>query len=53
MKGTMYTRSVDGVDWRGETLGADAVLHMPEIGVDLPLAALYADVDFSLPSIEE
>jgi Uma2 family endonuclease len=53
MKGTMFTRSADGADWLPEPLGADAVLEMPEIGVDLPLVALYADVDLSLPLADE
>jgi len=53
IKGTMYTRSADGADWLPEPLGPDAVLHMPEIGVDMPLAVLYADLDFSSPAAEE
>jgi Uma2 family endonuclease len=52
MKGTMYTRSADGADWRSEPLDANAVLNMPEIGVDLPLAVLYTDVDLSSPPTE-
>src|SRR5487761_2348230 len=30
-----------GDDWVGHVLGADAVLAMPEIGIDVPLADLY------------
>jgi Uma2 family endonuclease len=42
----MFTRSGVEAAWRGEILGADAMLEMPEIGVSLPLARFYADVDF-------
>jgi Uma2 family endonuclease len=42
----MFTRSGVEAAWRGEILGADAILEMPEIGVSLPLARFYADVDF-------
>jgi Uma2 family endonuclease len=35
-----------GGDWISEPVsGADAVLHMPEIGISVPLAELYADVE--------
>lgn len=32
-------------EWVGTVLSGDAVLGMPEIGVDLPLAELYAGID--------
>jgi Uma2 family endonuclease len=42
---TVFTRN--GERWEAEPLdGAAAVLHMPEIGIDLPLADIYADVVF-------
>lgn len=41
---TVFARSGD--DWLGHVLGADAVLDMPEIGVELPLAELYEGITF-------
>jgi Uma2 family endonuclease len=41
--GTMFERVA--TDWVGHLLGADSVLHMPEIGIELPLAELYDGVD--------
>jgi Uma2 family endonuclease len=41
--GTMFERVA--ADWVGHLLGADSVLHMPEIGIELPLADLYDGVD--------
>jgi hypothetical protein len=41
--GTMFERVA--ADWIGHLLGADSVLHMPEIGIELPLAELYDGVD--------
>ena len=42
VSGTMFER-LEG-DWIGRLLSADSVLHMPEIGIELPLAELYIDV---------
>ncbi len=42
---TMFAR--EGGRWVGSLLGPDAVIAMPEIGVELPLAELYADLDLS------
>lgn len=37
-----------GEDWITELMSGDeAVLQMPEIGIDIPLAELYADLDLS------
>lgn len=36
-----------GDDWIGHILRPGTVLHMPEIGIDLPLADLYDRIDFS------
>ena len=42
----MFTRK--GEDWVTELVTGDgAILRMPEIGVVIPLAELYADVEFS------
>ena len=43
--GMMFERVND--DWIGHILRADAVLHMPEIGIELPIAEFYERVDFS------
>ncbi len=42
---TMFERV--GVDWLGRILGADAVIRMPEIGIEIPLAELYEGLDLS------
>lgn len=46
--GMMFERAADG-DWIGHMLRPEAVLRMPEIGVELPLAELYDGVDFATP----
>ncbi|HEY1411784.1 MAG TPA: hypothetical protein VGF36_06565, partial [Rhodopila sp.] len=33
-------------DWVGHIMSGDAVLLMPEIGIEVPLAELYAGVSF-------
>lgn len=45
---TVFARAGD--DWVGHVLTGGAVLSMPEIGVELPLADLYAGIEFSEPS---
>ena len=40
---TVFERAWD--DWIGHALAADAVVRMPEIGVELPLAELYDGFD--------
>lgn len=45
MAGTMFERV--GSDWVGHLLTADAVLRMPEIGIEVPLVEFYEGVDFS------
>jgi Uma2 family endonuclease len=42
--GTMFER-IDS-DWVGHILRPDATLHMPEIGLSVPLADFYIDVAF-------
>jgi Uma2 family endonuclease len=42
--GTMFERIGD--DWVGHLLAADAILRMPEIGVEFPLRELYDGVAF-------
>jgi Uma2 family endonuclease len=41
---TVFARAGD--DWLGHVLGADAVLEMPEVSIDMPLAELYKGVEF-------
>ncbi|HTT81860.1 MAG TPA: Uma2 family endonuclease [Rhizomicrobium sp.] len=41
--GTMFERS--GEDWVGHLLATESIVHMPEIGIDLPIAELYEDID--------
>jgi Uma2 family endonuclease len=36
-----------GEDWVSEVVTDEGVLHMPEIGIAVPLAELYADIDLS------
>jgi Uma2 family endonuclease len=43
-RATVFERIGD--DWVGHIMSADAVLRMPEIGVEVPLAELYVDVRF-------
>ena len=42
---TVFAR--EGEDWLGRVLAEGDTLIMPEIGVELPLAELYADLDLS------
>jgi Uma2 family endonuclease len=42
--GTMFERI--GEDWVGHLLAADTILHMPEVGLDVPLAELYDGIEF-------
>lgn len=45
IRGTMFERV--GGDWVGHILAADAVLVMPEIGVEVPLAEFYRGIEFA------
>jgi Uma2 family endonuclease len=44
---TIFSR--DGDDWVGHVAADNAVLDLPEISIQLPLAELYADVTFAEP----
>jgi len=48
---TMFERA--GADWIGRILGGDAVIRMPEIGIEIPLAELYDGIDLSDPPPDE
>ncbi len=41
---TVFARVGD--DWVGHVVGVDAVLTMPEISIDIPLAELYDGLEF-------
>ena len=45
IRATVFERI--GGDWVGHILGAEAILQMPEIGIECPLAELYRGVDLS------
>jgi hypothetical protein len=45
VRGTVFERVGD--DWVGHMLGAEALLRMPEIGIEVPLAEFYRGVDLS------
>jgi Uma2 family endonuclease len=45
IRGTLFERV--GGDWLGHILAADAVLIMPEIGIEVPLAEFYRGVEFA------
>ena len=47
---TMFVR--EGERWVGLLLTGDAVLTMPEIGIEIPLAELYDGIDLSTPTQE-
>lgn len=44
MRGSVFERIGD--DWIGHILGAESVLQMPEIGIEVPLAEFYRGVEF-------
>ena len=46
---TMFARK--GEDWIAEMVsGIDATLHLPEIGIDIPMAEIYADIELVKPT---
>ena len=50
--GTVFTHTADG-GWAGRVVTGDAVLCMPEIGVELPLAELYVDIECDAGASED
>lgn len=36
-----------GADWITEIVGDQGTLHMPEIGIEIPLAEIYADIELA------
>ena len=43
----------DGTNWVGTVMLDDAVLAMPEIGVELPLRDLYAGIELPPPETDD
>ncbi len=48
---TVFARSGD--NWIGTVITGDATLDMPEIGIELPLAELFADVELPPPDTDD
>ena len=46
--GTMFVRSEDGGEWVKHALGVEAVLQMPEISVEVPIAEFYTGLDMDM-----
>jgi hypothetical protein len=44
---TLHARRQAGGDWITTALTGDATLSLPEIGVEIPVAELYADTDLT------
>jgi Uma2 family endonuclease len=53
VEGMMFTRTGPDGAWVGRILDADAVLHMPEIGLDVPIAEFYAGLDMAHSPAED
>ena len=43
---TVFTRDAADADWIAVPLAAEDMLRMPEIGIEIPVAELYDDVEF-------
>ena len=48
---TMFARA--GESWIGTVMLGDATIEMPEIGVAVPLAEFYRDVDLPPPDTDD
>jgi len=44
---TVFTRNAADADWIAIPLAAEDILRMPEIGIEVPVAELYEDVEFT------
>ena len=49
---TVHERQEAGQKWTVTTIMADDLLHLPEIGVEIPVAEIYENVDFPSPGFE-
>ena len=52
VEGMVFERTGD-CGWIGRILGPDAILRMPEAGIEVPLAELYRNIDLSDPNPDE
>jgi Uma2 family endonuclease len=43
---TVFSRRGDDQDWTAKALTGEDVLQLPEIGIEIPVAEFYEDVDF-------
>jgi len=50
---TVFARSTANEDWRATALTAEDTLKIPEIGIEIPVAEFYEDVDLPDPAAEE
>ena len=46
---TVHERQAAGQKWTVTTVMADDLVTLPEIGIEIPVAEIYEDVDFSEP----
>ncbi len=51
VEATMFERA--GEDWVGHIMAGDAVIAMPEIGIEIPLTELYEGLDLSSTQADE
>ncbi len=42
-----------GTDWVGSLLPPEKVIHMPEIGLEVPMAEFYEGISFPAPEPDE
>lgn len=50
---TVFARSTGDDDWRATALTADDALQIPEIGIEIPVAEFYEDVDLPDAVVQE
>ena len=43
---TVFERTTPDEPWRASTLSNDDILHMPEMGIEVPVAELYENISF-------
>ena len=50
---TVFARSTGDEDWRATALTAEDTLQIPEIGIEIPVAEFYEDVDLPDAAVQE
>jgi hypothetical protein len=50
---TVHSRTSGDAPWTTTALTSDDVLMMPEIGIEVPVAALYEGTDLAADGLEE